>query len=713
MEITDQIQAGLSDDEILRAVQDEISAIDTDDGDDAEALDYFHARRPAVTKAESDAGMCDFVSTDVRDGVHATLAEIMPAFQGNSPVEFPPRGNADEDQAALESEIVNHAIMGMARGYMKVQQAIKDILLLRRGHVKVWVDERVKVEYETIEGIPEPALPMALQPKRPDESVEILGQEMVQEAQIEAMEIPVTDQFGNVAAINTVEREVSPAIYSLSLKRKWICKKFCVESTPKDEVLVNRDHNSWDLDEARFVAHQRVCSKSDLISLGVDPEELEDVQRYTYSQKNEENARNRKGYSKEHESGHESTDPYLLTECWYHIDADGDGIAERRHLWIVGDESGNGKLVLNEPINRQPFASGNAYLGFYEVDGISLFDTLKIVQDVKTKLIRQIINLGNRLLKGRFEVVDNGDVNIDDLEDSIDGGYVRVNKPGLINPIPEPRADQSIYQLLELMDQKRRESGGSAVDSATQAMQASADTWRGLERVMGVIEQVNAMLARTISETLVKSLYLKAHEALRENWQGEIAMRIGGGWVQQDPSQWQPREDVSARIGLSGSERAQMQQVMSGIVQNLTALAEKGSVIANEAKLHEALVDQVRYAGISDPSQYYVDPQSPEGQQAAQQKQQAAQQQAAAQEQATREQLMVPLQMEEIRAQGRLQQQAMQNQQKVIEQQAQLVAEMKQHTDKLALDYDKLAAELAKYNAEYDAQPVPDSIGEL
>ena len=708
----------LTDSEILRAVQEEIAAVssraqtagvttyqESSQQVDSVALDYYWGRRPAISQQEKESSMCDFVSTDVSDGIHATMAEIMPAFQGNSPVEFSPNGPQDEDQAAIESDIVNHAVMGLGRGYMEIQAAIKDLLLLRRGQIKVWVEEKVEVEYETHENVPEHVLPAILQPKREDEQVEIVGQETVQEAQT----AEGYDDYGNYVA----DIQVSPAVYTLEIRRKWIDRKFRVKATPKDELLVNKDHSSWNLDEARFVCHQRVCSKSELISLGVDPELLEEAKRYTHSTGSDKNARKRSAAARDANTGHESTDPYLLSECWYYIDADGDGIAERRHIWVVGDESANGVVVMNQPTDAQPFALGQAYLGFYDTEGVSLFDTLKIVQDIKTKIIRQIINMNQRILKGRLEVVDDDSVNIDDLEDSVDGGYVRVKRLGQISTLPEPRPAPEAYQLLELMDAKRRESGGSAVDSATQAMQVSADTWRGLERAMSVIEQVNAMVARTISETLVKSLYLKAHETLRKNWGTEITARIAGNWVSQDPSQWQMRDDVSARIGLSSAERNQAMQALSGVVQNLMMLAEKGSVIADENRLHEAMVDQIRYSGISDPSQYYCDPKSPEGQQKAQQNAQNAQAQAQKADQMAAAQMQTPIEMERIRAEGRLVEKRMQNQQDMIELQAKTIADMEKHSKDLAFKYDQLAAELSKLNAQFDNEPVPDSVAQL
>ena len=688
---------GLTDDDVLAAVRREISNATTDvdaegresgEGLDNLALDYFHARRPGISEDDRDAGLCDYVSTDVRDAIHATLAEVMPAFGATSPVEFMPAGPDDEDQAQQESEVVNYAIMGLARGHTKIQTAIKDALLLRRGVLKVWVEERSTVEYEEHENVPEEMLPEILAPRTPDERVDIAADEEVRPGIYQTGVVP--DPASGMPTIQ--ERQLAGAVYKLEVKRTRKERNFRVDAIPKSELLINRDHQTWDLDEARFVCHQRSVSRSYLVELGFDESLIDEAQSYARGDRADI-------------TGDESTQPYMLSECWYRIDADGDGIAELRHIFVLGDEAGSGVLLENKGCRSQPFALGMGYLGLYSSEGISLFDALKIVQDVKTRIIRQVINLGERSLRGRVEV-DDASVNMDDLLTSITGGVVRSKRLGSIAPLPEPKPDPTAYKLLELMDAKRRESGGSAIDNASQATQTAGETWRGLERVMGVIEQVNAMVARTLAETLVKTLYLKAHAALREHWTGEIRSRVGNAWRSQMPAQWRPRDQVAARVGLSASERNQMQAVLGGVVQNQLLLVKEGSPLADEGRLHEALIDQLRYAGIPNPHQYYIDPQSREGMQRAQARAQQAQQARQDAAEQSRQQMLVPLRMEEIRARGGVERQAMQNQDKMLER----LAKMQQHNDNLTAKYDEMRLKLEELNAKFDREPVSDTL---
>ena len=130
----------MSDDDILKIIKSEVenaSELQAERQDNqAEATDYFYGRLPGMTQDELDADMADIVSTDVGDAVEAVLAEIIPAFSGQSPVEFVPLSAEDEDQADLETRAVNH-VANAAGAFMALNMAGTDALLRRAGGVKV------------------------------------------------------------------------------------------------------------------------------------------------------------------------------------------------------------------------------------------------------------------------------------------------------------------------------------------------------------------------------------------------------------------------------------------------------------------------------------------------------------------------------------------------------------------------------------------------
>ena len=248
----DEDDEKMSDDDILKIIRSEVEdAADLQSerqDNQTEATDYFYGRLPAMTAEESDANMANIVSTDVGDAVEAVLAEIVPAFSGQSPVEFVPLSADDEDQADLETRAVNH-VANAAGAFMALNMAGKDALLRRAGVVKVFWEERVKVEYQAL-----------------NHSIDQMP-EQLQEGEGEKVEIASADMDENGTVTGYLRR------YKKTGKPRII-------AVPRDEFLISSDATNPNADEARFKAHQCLKTRSELIELGFDAELVEHLEAF-------------------------------------------------------------------------------------------------------------------------------------------------------------------------------------------------------------------------------------------------------------------------------------------------------------------------------------------------------------------------------------------------------------------------------------------------
>jgi hypothetical protein len=223
------------------------------------------------------------------------------------------------------------------------------------------------------------------------------------------------------------------------------------------------------------------------------------------------------------------------------------------------------------------------------------------------------------------------------------------------------------------------------------------------------------MVAKIIAETLIKPLYLKTHNLLRQYQQNPIVIPGSTGWQSANPQQWSPRDSMNVSLGMSVGERTRRTAALQSIMQTqMTAVqAGKDGTLVTEQNLYNTAVDLVRMAGLPDPSQYFQDPSSPQAQQAAQQKAQAAQQQAKIAQQAAQAQLQVPVSMETIKAQAAVQS-------------AQIRAASASETQQMKNEIDGLKAalqqitdtfnariKLAELNASLDNEPVPDTLEQM
>ena len=141
-------QGPLSDDELASIVNQEIdeglgSDQDSLVGEREQALDYYFQRLPA---APAIAGRSAARSNDVADMVEALLAQIMPTFSNDTVATFEASNEQDEQQAQLESDVVNYYIMEKSSGYKVFYESVKDALLLKNGIIKIYVDQGEKVK---------------------------------------------------------------------------------------------------------------------------------------------------------------------------------------------------------------------------------------------------------------------------------------------------------------------------------------------------------------------------------------------------------------------------------------------------------------------------------------------------------------------------------------------------------------------------------------
>ena len=415
----------------------------------------------------------------------------------------------------------------------------------------------------------------------------------------------------------------------------------------------------------------------------------------------------------------------MVVEAYTNIDVDRDGIAELRRIWTGGGSDGTDELLSEEPWVEQPFCIGVPYLGIYSWDGVSLFDKLKMVQDTKTWLLRDLLNASRRNVRQRVGAVER-EVNIDDLQTSVMGGVVRCKSPNSVFPLPNVEVPAQLFSVLAYMDEVRRDKGGGAIDTAAQANALAGDTAHGLERMMSAAEQVNAMVAKNLAETLVKPMYLKLHFLMRSYQQNPVVVAGSVGWQEANPATWTPRDSMVVALGMSVGERTRRSAALGGILQAQMTAMQSGQdgTLVTQQNIYQTVIDAARMAGLPSPEQYWTNPASPEAQQAAQQKAQAAQQQAQQAQAVTQAQMQAPLQMEKIRAQGSVQSAQIrsesakeisaikaQSDQAIKAMQSQMDA--MQQTVQNAMDMLNMRLKLVDLNAKYDADPVPDTMAEV
>jgi hypothetical protein len=470
-------------------------------------------------------------------------------------------------------------------GYIELTAAIKDAMLQRNAVIKVYIDERTHTS-------------------------------KIKRANVDPL--IVTDVLDQIGEVDVHEYDSENRTLSATLKKT--SRQFRVESIAPENFLFPKDWHRQDLEGIPFCAERHVEPRSSLIERGFPKDKVDKIRRYGAMTNVTQDSRLPRNVSVGSmlniDKSQELVEWY---ECYVRLD-DGNGASEL-HCISVSDKD---ILEDEDDVSLICYATGVVIINPHTFMGISSYDKLKSTQDSSTALTRALMDNLNATNKNRTAHFD-GVADEDDLTDGRHNGSIRV-KPGIVPDVrmavaafQVPDTSANILANLQHMRTVRSEMGGAALDLATGQMQLNDRLGsQGLDRAYSVMERHAAFMTRIVANTLVRAMYLIAHETLRTQWQGPISFQRGKDWIQQDPSKWQVRESVVINLGASPGERARQSAVLQQTMEVQAALAQHGmeDILVNAEGYYAAAIDWLRINDIPNPERYLLNPKTPASQQA-------------------------------------------------------------------------------------------------
>ena len=557
----------------------------SDDANESEAhrkdaMDYYFMR----PRGDESQGRSKVVSGDLSSMTEAVLSQMLDAFTTDNAIEFEPNSKEDEQQAQLESDVVSFLVMEANNGYVMFAEAIKDALLLRNGLIKIWVEETKTVTQDTFDNV------------SPEAFVELTK--------------------------GTNEIKVDVIIFTddhLEIRSTKIVRALTAEAIPPENFILTQGWDRLDLHDVPFCAEIKNETRSSLIEQGFSKKQINDMPADDLTI---DTSRNPREATPSNVVPDTSQDIIKVHEVYVLMDVDGDGISERRRMIYA-----NSEVLDNEIVETVPYAAGSVFIAPHRFLGISLFDKLKQTQDITTGLTRAMLDNANATNKSRL-AYRKGAVDMDMLEDGRVNGLIECDDPQTdLRALVVPDISAGILQNIEHQKRTRSEMGGASLELATGQAQLGSNQVgsEGLDRAYTVMEQLAAMMAKNIAETLVKQTFLIAHATLRENFDQPLNIRVGGRWNTAIPSDWEVRKRINIKIGMSAGERNRKISALGEIINKQTAVAEQGGdgVLVDIDGTYNALIDWARASEIDNPERYWVDPTTDESKQALKDKQDA------------------------------------------------------------------------------------------
>lgn len=591
-----------------------VAALNGDDGDLSEGrkenLNYY----AGAEYGNEREGYSKFVTREAMETIEWVLPSVLRVFlSGDEIVTFDPVGPDDIQAAKQETAATNYFIMKKNRdgegGFLALHHWMKDCLMNHNGYIKLYMEEKTVTDVGTVSGLTDVGVNMLVD----DPDVEILEQRSRTEY-IEATQPTGGPQLprmpqpqGPVATRQPIE------VFDLRIRTRKKIKEMRLEPVPPEEMLIDKDCTSINLDSAGFLAHRRQRTFTDLVESGIDADELSEVGRGDNYDWNDEKV-NRLFYDDENPDGSDDNDPsmrlYWVHECvaWY--DYNGDGIAERYNTLLIGDT-----IFEQEETNYQPFVSMASILMPHKHTGMSYIDLVKDLQLLSSTLTRQLldniykINVRRKVFSEDSLTEDGATM---DALLNPQAEFIPVRGPANMAFVPEPT--QSIVgELLPVITHVREAKAdrtGVTPESGVDANALQEVRQEVFSNAMDRASQRVEMLVRIFAETGYSQLMLKAHQLLRSHWDVRRTIQLRGKWIDVDPQGWRDRTDVTINVGLGINTKQITMQILSSLISMQKEAAAHG--LADPKKAYNALEKMVNAAGVGDVNQFFIDPDSPE-----------------------------------------------------------------------------------------------------
>jgi hypothetical protein len=567
-----------------------------------EALKYYLGE-PLGNEVE---GRSSVVSQDLLETIEAILPSLMRMFsQSDKMVNFEPSQPEDVPYAEQVTDYCNHIFTKDNNGFAILHSMFKTALLQKNGFCKVYWKKSIEQKKENYEHLNE----MQYQALLIDDEVEIVGVDEV------------------------IENETT--FYDVEVKRNKDYGRVQIDAVPPEEILVSKRATS--LKDCDFIAQRVMKTVSELIDMGYDRKLVESLPTSEEQIYNTE-AIVRRSYDDDTTGMDASVvDPALrvvqITECYMKADMDNDGIAELRKITVGGSGYNNYTILENEEISMIPFAMCVGIPMPFRFFGLSFYDLLADLQQVKTAVLRNTLDNMYFQNNARTIVVD-GQANLDDLLTARSGGIVRVKSPNAVTPMQTPNfLNDGLAMLGKIEELKEQRSGvpKQQMGLNPDTINKSHTTATSVNQMMNASTQRIELIARCFAEG-VKDIFKNILQVVCEYQDQERIVKLRGDFVSMNPREWSNRYDVTVQVGLGTGNQDQRLQVLQQVLNVQEKMISQGGMgMVTPQTIYNTLEKYLQNSGYKDASQFFINPETQTPQPPKEQKQDPALQLAAQQ----------------------------------------------------------------------------------
>jgi len=555
-------------------------------------------------------GRSQVVSTDVSDTVESILPNLLRVFTASdNVVRCDPVTAEDVPLAEQASAYLNHVFYKENNGFQLLYNFFKDALIEKNGFLKIYYDESETVEHETYKNLTK-AEKDALNDTKDD--IEEVEEEVFEDESAKEDYEKLIEQYEARGVDVSQVQKPDFTLYNCKIKRTKKAGKVKIESVPPEEFLISR--NAKSIDDADFVSHKVLMSRSDLVAMGYDEEEVNSLPKSDEDIFNtEEIVRSRNIDEFNIDSATDkSTEKVLIYESYVRYDFDEDGIAELRKIISAGD---SGSMVLeNMPCDNIPFVTITPIPMPHRFYGRSISELVEDIQLMKSTVMRQLLDNMYLTNNNRVAIMD-GMVNMDDLLTTRPGGVVRTKQPPnqVMQPLQAQPISNQAFPMLNYLDTVREARTG--ITKSAQGLDAdtlNSKTATGVNTLMTQTQMRSELIARIFAETGVKDLFRKIFELMIKYQDKEKIVMLNNQYVPVRPTEWKDKFNINIVVGLgTGSKEQQIMMLNNILERQLQAFQLQGGKempMVTLKNMYNTLSKIIENAGLKNVESYFVNP---------------------------------------------------------------------------------------------------------
>jgi len=555
-------------------------------------------------------GRSQVVSTDVSDTIESILPNLLRVFTASDKVvRCEPVTAEDVPLAEQATAYLNHVFYKDNNGFQLLYNFFKDALIEKNGFLKIYWDESESVEFETYQNLSAEDKEALSDTK---DEIEIIEEEEIEDEDAKEQFEKVIEQY-EAQGLEMPEMETPDfVLYNCKIKRTKKTGKIKIESVPPEEFLIDR--NAKSIDDADFVSHKVLMSRSDLVAMGYDEDEVNELPASSddiYNTEDMVRQRDVDEYPVDNYTQGQNT-KVLIYESYVKYDYDEDGIAELRKIVSAGDD---GSMVLeNMPCDSVPFVTVTPIPMPHRFYGRSVSELVEDIQLMKSTVMRQLLDNMYLTNNNRVAIMD-GMVNMDDLLTTRPGGVVRTKQPPnqVMQPMTAQPISQQAFPLLSYLDTVREARTG--ITKSAQGLDAdtlNSKTATGVNTLMTQTQMRSELIARIFAETGVKDLFRKIFELMVKYQDRERVVMLNNQYVPVKPTEWKDKFNISIVVGLGTGSKEQQTVMLNSIlerqIQAFQLQGGKEMPMVTLKNIYNTLSKVIENAGLKNVESYFVDP---------------------------------------------------------------------------------------------------------